>query len=95
MTSSLTHGVSKTSRAICAVVTASLTVKHPAVFGSTLTPSSRIRSQNGRPARTPPLSRRNETVATSAPDARNASARIAGEGYCAVPSMSGVARSVP
>ena len=35
-----------------------------------------------------PNSRRSDTVTTSAPDARTASARIAGEGYCAVPSRS-------
>ena len=41
MTSSFTQSVPNTSRAICAVVTASLTVRQPAVLGSTRTPSDR------------------------------------------------------
>ena len=45
MTSSLIQSVPKTSRAICAVVTASFTVWQPAVFGRTRTPSSRISAQ--------------------------------------------------
>jgi len=53
MTSSLTQEVSKTSRAICAVVTASLTLRHPAVLGRTRTPRSRISARTvhrpGRP----------------------------------------------
>src|SRR3954451_12728254 len=88
ITSSLTHGVSKTSRAISAVVTASLTVWQPAVFGSTRTPRSRMRCQKLVPAPLPPDSRRSETVTISASEARIASAKIFGEGYCAVPTSS-------
>ena len=80
MTSSLIQGVPKTSRAICAVVTASLTEWQPAVFGRTRTPRSRTMAQKSSPARLPPLSRRSETVATPAAEARKASARIAGDG---------------
>ena len=50
MTSSLIHGVPNTSRAMCAVVTASLTVWQPAVLGSTRTPSSRMIDQKPWPA---------------------------------------------
>ncbi len=45
-------------------------------------------SQNACPARSPPASRRTDTVAIPAPERLKASARIAGEGYCAVPSIS-------
>src|SRR5579883_841481 len=50
------------------------------------TPSSRISVQKSWPSRRRADSRRSETVTISAFDARTASARIAGEGYCAVPS---------
>ena len=80
MTSSLIHLVPNTSRAIWAVVTASLTEWHPAVLGSTCTPKSRIIAQNACPAWSCPLSRRKDTVATDAPLRLNASAKIAGEG---------------
>ncbi len=53
ITSSLIQGVSKISRAICAVVTASLTLWQPAVFGSTRTPISRISRQKSCPSLQP------------------------------------------
>src|SRR5579872_5419881 len=86
ITSSLIQFVAKISRAICAVVTASFTEWQPAVLGRTRTPSSRISVQKSWPSRRRADSRRNETVTISALDARTASARMAGDGYCAVPS---------
>ncbi len=80
ITSSFTHGVANTSRAMCAVVTASLTEWQPAVLGSTRTPSSRISDQNPWPERSPPDSRRSDTVTTSAREARTACVSTAGEG---------------
>ena len=80
MTSSFTHGVANTSRAMCAVVTASFTVWQPAVLGSTRTSSPRMIDQNPWPARSPAASRRSATVTTSTPAARIASVRIAGDG---------------
>src|SRR5579871_1473582 len=59
MTSSFSQGVPNTSRAMCAVVTASFTEWQPAVLGSTRTPSARIRDQKPWPERSPPDSRRN------------------------------------
>ena len=67
ITSSLIQAVPNTSRAMCAVVTASFTEWQPAVLGSTRTPSSRISDQKPCPARSPPDSRRSDTVTTSAP----------------------------
>ena len=81
ITSSLIQLVPKTSRAIFAVVTASLTEWQPAVLGKMLVPSERISDQNFSPALPPAISRRNETVTTEVPDALTASARMAGEGY--------------
>ena len=68
------------ARAMCAVVTASLTEWQPAVLGSTRTESSRISDQKACPERSPPDSRRRATVTTSARAARTAAARTAGEG---------------
>ena len=73
ITSSLIQGVPNSSRAIWAVVTASRTQWQPAVLGRTRTPSSRMIDQKPSPARLPPISRRSETVATSAPAAPTAS----------------------
>jgi hypothetical protein len=94
MTSSLIQSVSKSSRAIRAVVTASRTLWHPAVLGRTGTPRPRMMSQKGPPW-PPAASRRNETVATPAPERRKAASITDGEGYCAVPSIRGEAISVP
>ena len=69
MTSSLIQFVPKTSRAMWAVVTASLTVWQPAVLGRTRQPSSRISDQKAWPARALAASRRSETVTISAPEA--------------------------
>ena len=80
MTSSLIQVVSNSSRAMCAVVTASFTVWQPAVLGSTRTPSDRMSDQKLWPARSLPLSRRSDTVTTSASDALIASTRTAGDG---------------
>src|SRR5271168_4912934 len=49
---------------------------------------SRMSRQKSCPSRSRADSLRSETVSTSTHDARAASARIAGEGYCDVPSMS-------
>ena len=68
------------------MVTASFTVLQPAVLGSTFTPRSRMICQKLWPDFATPDSRRSETVTISVPEARIASARMAGEGYCAVPS---------
>ena len=95
MTSSLIQDVLKTSRAICAVVTASFTLRHPAVLGSTRTPSSRISDQKFSPARLPPNSRLSDTVTISAFAAAIARERIAGEGYCAVPTHRREENSTP
>ena len=62
------------------MVTASRTLRQPAVLGSTVTSSSRIRSQNVLPARPPADSRLSDTVTISAPEARMASCMIAGDG---------------
>ncbi len=51
MTSSLIQSVSNSSRAICAVVTASLAVRHPAVLGSRRTSRARRRSRKRSPVR--------------------------------------------
>src|SRR5579863_7363035 len=56
---------------------------------------SRISRQKSCPSLILADSRRSETVSTSAPDARAASDRIAGEGYCDVPSRSREARFTP
>ena len=94
-TSSLIQDVPKSSRAICAVATASFTDRQPAVFGSTRRPSERIISQKLSPARLPPASRRSDTVTTSAREAFSASARMAGDGYCAVPTSRRERNSTP
>ena len=80
ITSSLIQLVANNSRASFAVVTASRTLRQPAVFGSTVTPSSRISDQNASPVLPPADSRRNETVTISAPEARIALCMIAGDG---------------
>ena len=80
MTSSLIQVVSNSSRAMCAVVTASLTEWQPAVLGSTRTPSSRTSDQKAWPARSLPVSRRSDTVTTSAFETLIASASTAGDG---------------
>src|ERR1700733_7702400 len=80
ITSSLIQVVPNTSRAICAVVSASLTLWQPAVLGSTRTPSSRTSDQNACPERSPPDSRRSDTVTTPARGACPAAASTAGEG---------------
>ena len=80
ITSSLSQLVANTSRAMCAVVTASFTEWQPAVFGSTRTGSPRISDQKPCPARSPPDSRRSATVTTSARAACTAAASTAGEG---------------
>ena len=80
ITSSLIQGVENSSRASLAVVTASRTLRQPAVFGSTVTPSSRISDQNASPVLPPAASRRSDTVTMLAPDARMASCMMAGEG---------------
>ena len=85
ITSSLIQGVPNTSRAIWAVVTASCALWQPAVLGSTRTPRPWMIDQNPCPARAAPDSRRSETVTTSEPAASTARARMAGDGYCAVP----------
>ena len=85
ITSSLIQGVPNSSRASLAVVTASRTLRQPAVFGSTVTPSSRISDQNASPVLPPAASRRSDTVTMLAPEARIASCMIAGEGYSALP----------
>src|SRR6202035_5019480 len=79
------HEVENNSRASFAVVTASRTVRQPAVFGSTVTPSSRISDQNASPVLPPAASRRSDTVTISAPEARIAPCMIAGDGYSALP----------
>src|SRR5277367_6278703 len=56
---------------------------------------SRISRQKSCPSRSRADSLRSETVRTSADDARAASARIAGEGYCDVPSRRREARVTP
>ncbi len=68
------------SRASFAVVTASRTLWQPAVFGKTLTPSSRISDQKASPVLPPAVSRRTETVTSSAPEARIACCMIGGRG---------------
>ena len=93
ITSSLTQGVPNTSRPISAVVTASFTVRQPAVLGSTRRPSvvsciSRIKDQKPSPARLPPDSRRSDAVTMAAPDARTAAAISAGDENSAVPQSS-------
>ena len=95
ITSSLIQGVAKISRAICAVVTASLTVVQPAVLGSTRTPSSRMMRQNSCPSRNWLDSRRTETVTTSASAARTDLAITSSEGYFDVPSSSRDFNSTP
>src|SRR5437660_2233539 len=80
ITSSLIHVVANTSRAMCAVVTASFTEWQPAVLGSTRTLRPRMIDQNPSPRRSPPDSRRSATVTTSARAARTASVSTAGEG---------------
>ena len=80
ITSSLIHFVSNSSRAMCAVCTASCTEWQPAVLGSTRRPIAWMNDQKLWPARPVPPSRRSETVTTSAPDALIAASRIAGEG---------------
>ena len=79
ITSSLIQDVSKISRAMCAVVTASFTLRQPAVLGSTRTPSAFTSDQKLSPARLPPASRRSDTVAIAAPEALTLSASTAGE----------------
>ena len=85
ITSSLIQLVPNNSRASFAVVTASRTLRQPAVFGSTVTSSSRISDQNASPVLPPAASRRSDTVTISAPEARIAACMIAGEGYSALP----------
>ena len=85
ITSSLIQGVPNNSRASFAVVTASRTLRQPAVFGSTVTPSSRISDQNASPVLPPAASRRSATVTMPAPEARIAFCMIAGDGYSALP----------
>ena len=80
ITSSLIHGVSNSSRAMWAVVTASFTEWQPAVLGSTRRPSDWMNCQKLWPARPLPPSRRSETVTTSAPEALMARSRMAGDG---------------
>jgi len=94
-TSSLIHAVANTSRAMCAVLTASLTEWQPAVLGNTRTPSSRMIDQKPCPARSPPDSRRSATVTTSARAARTAAVNTAGDGKRAVPSSSRDRSEVP
>ena len=85
ITSSLIHEVLNSSRASFAVVTASRTLLQPAVFGSTVTSSSRISDQNWSPVLPPAVSRRTETVTIWLPLARIASCMIFGDGYSALP----------
>ena len=85
ITSSLIHEVPNNSRASLAVVTASRTLRQPAVFGSTVTSSSRISDQNASPVLPPADSRRSDTVTISAPEARIAACMIVGDGYSALP----------
>src|ERR1700724_3815182 len=80
ITSSLIQEVANSSRASFAVVTASRTLRHPAVLGSTVTSSSRISDQNASPVLPPAASRRSDTVTISAPEARIPPRLIAGGG---------------
>jgi hypothetical protein len=86
MTSSLTQSVANSSRAMRAVVTASLAVRQPAVLGMTRAPRPWTSAKKRSPARPRADSRRSETVTTAARDAATASASTCGEGYWAVPS---------
>src|SRR6185437_956801 len=85
ITSSLIQLVANNSRASLAVVTASRTVRQPAVFGSTVTLSSRISFQKESPVLPPADSRRRDTVTISAPEAWIAFCMIDGDGYSALP----------
>ena len=95
ITSSLIQGVPNNSRASFAVVTASRTLRQPAVFGSTVTSSSRISDQNASPVLPPAASRRSDTVTMPAPEARIAACMIAGEGYSALPISRREAKVLP
>ena len=77
-----------------AVVTASCTEWQPAVLGRIRQPDCLRMFQKACPS-PPAVSRRNDTVMISVPQARIASSRMAGDGYCAVPSNSGDVMSVP
>ena len=73
MTSSLTQSVPNASRASFAVSTASPAVAHPAVFGSTRTPSSWSNERSEpRPDASTLLT---ATVATAAPDSTQRAAQ--------------------
>jgi hypothetical protein len=81
----LIHGVSNSSRAMWAVVTASFTEWQPAVLGSTRKPKDWMNCQKLWPALPAlpwpaPPSRRSETVTTSAPEALMARSSTAGDG---------------
>lgn len=76
--------VSKTSRAISAVVTASSTPKHPAVLGRTGISKLLMMSQNFWPFPAA-FSRRKDTVRRPGIAASMLWRRISGEGYPAVP----------
>ena len=95
ITSSLIQGVANNSRASLAVVTASRTLRQPAVFGSTVTSSSRISDQNASPVLPPAASRRSDTVTMLAPEARIAPCMIAGDGYSALPIRRREAKVLP
>src|SRR5260370_16773619 len=70
ITSSLIQEVPNNSRASFAVVTASRTLRQPAVFGSTVTSSSRITDQNASPLLPPPASPPPPTLTPSPPHPR-------------------------
>jgi len=77
------------------VVTASLTVWHPAVFGRILTLSSLIIDQKLLPESEALLSLLRDTVATDALLFLKHEIKIEGEGYCAVPNIKGLSISTP
>ena len=77
------------------MVTASRTLRQPAVFGSTVTQSSRISDQNASPALPPAASRRSDTVTICDAAARIACCMIAGEGYSALPIKRREAKVLP
>ena len=80
MTSTFTQSVANTSRAICAVVTASFTVRQPAVLGRKRTPSERTRSRKRSPERPRACSRRSDAVTMPAPEASTARESTCGDG---------------
>ncbi len=87
ITSSLIQWVSRASRARCAVNTASLAVKHPAVFGRMMYFSRRRSWMRLSPDVSLRLTRRIATVTISVPLALNASSMVSGFGYRADPRM--------